>query len=151
MKLALPMLLTGILTSCIIYDEELVYDDTGNIDVEDRDTRDDDRDNPRDREEEDDKIVVSVDPAGGLAGDVMMISIFAENADLTKLSEVGFVGPSDIVILANQSRSADEHLLTIDIDADSALGLNHLLLEFGGDKAFIEDVFTVVDAESDLP
>jgi hypothetical protein len=150
MKLALPMILTGLLTGCLIYDEELVYDDTGDIDVEDRESRDDERDEPGNHEEED-KLLLTIDPTGGLPGEVMIVSLFAEGADLTGLTEVGFVGPSDIVILANQSRSADEHLLTIDIAANSQLGLNHLLLEFGDDMAFVEDVFNVVGSESDLP
>ena len=80
-----------------------------------------------------------------------MALVSAGGRDLREIADLTFYGETgDVVVLADSPRSADEHLLTLQVMPDADASEVHLLVEFtDGTEEFISDAF-VVEAEASL-
>jgi len=131
--------------ACIIYEEEIRQ-------------RPGDTDEVVDTEDTNDTTVQTgvnlwLSPAGAVPGDVAIVSLYGDGeVDLRHVSQVRFYGDPDVDVVATDTRSAQEFLLTIDVADDSELGTLDLLVELGnGDAVFIEAGFVVVSDPSQIP
>ena len=141
MRLMTLALAFASLSACVVYDEELVYEDTGADELPGQDN-----DDPQ-------LLAISVVPSGALVGERALISLYGSaDVDLEDIVEVTFLGDSELTIRSFASRSASEYLLAVDIPENSALTSNHLLLGMAdGTTLFIEDAFTVGSEAALLP
>jgi hypothetical protein len=133
-------LITLSLTGCIVYDEELNYDDA----VERNDER------PSSSQQNEPEAIgtdLLLSPNVGAPGDLALVSLIAEDTtDLGDVTEITFYGDSELEIIAEQDRGSSEIILAIEIANKAAVGLNHVLVEFSnGDEIFLSDAFEVVD------
>lgn len=144
MRLMTLALAFASLSACVVYDEELVHEDTGADELPDRSGQD--NDDPQ-------LLAISVVPSGALLGERALISLYGSaDVDLEDIVEVTFLGDSELTIRSFASRSASEYLLAVDIPENSALTSNHLLLGMAdGTTLFIEDAFTVASEAAFLP
>lgn len=94
-----------------------------------------------------------LDPAGALAGDVAILSLYGDGqVDLSTITNVEFFGGGGVGVVATDTRGHDEFLLTIDVPADAALGSNDLLVEFGdGTAVYVDVAFEVVASADEIP
>ena len=133
-------LITLSLTGCIVYDEELNFEDDFN--------HPSDRQGSSDPGENDNaQAQLTLSPNQGSRGELVLTSLLSDDGtDLHAIEAITFYGESDIVVVAEQDRGQLELLLAIDIANNASLGPNHLLVEFAdGDEVFISDAFTVLD------
>jgi hypothetical protein len=132
-------LITLSLTGCIIYDEELTYEEG----VE----RGSDRPNSSSGDlTTQTKVALSLSPSQGSAGELALVSLLSEGADLGEVVDLTFYGDSDLLVVAEQLREETEIILALDIPNKALLGANHLLVEFGdGSEIFLSDAFEIVD------
>jgi len=131
-------LITLSLTGCIIYDEELSYDEEF--------SQASDRPNSTSDDEATGELQVSLDPSQGSAGEFVLVSLLSEGSDLGEVTELTFYGDSDLLVVAEQFRGDSEIILALDIPNKAVLGTNHLLVEFSdGSEAFLSDAFEVVN------
>jgi hypothetical protein len=140
MKTLINAALIGLsLTGCIVYDEELAFDD----DFE----RTTDRPDAESGDEETNQTPsLSLDPSQAPTGELALISLFSEGSDLAQVADISFYGNSDLLVMAEQLRGDSEIILAIDIPNNAALGTNHLLVEFtDGTEVFMSDAFEVTD------
>ena len=140
MKWILNATLIGLsLTGCIVYDEELNFDDAN---------RTSDRAEPS-VNTTDEPIVaqLSLFPNEGIRGELVLASLIADDdTDLHEIEAITFYGESDLVVIAEQDRGTNELLLALDIAPNAVPGANHLLIEFSdGAEVFISDAFTVLN------
>jgi hypothetical protein len=85
------------------------------------------------------------DPSELVAGSTTIVSLTAENFDLSLVDSVEAFGP--IELLATSKRT-DELLLTVSVDAEAAAGQTaDLLLSMGDEGEYLDDVFTVLASE----
>ncbi len=142
--MTLTLALTA-LGGCVVYDEELVYEDTGASALPER---------PGQGEPADPSMApVSVVPAGALTGERALISLYATpEVDLDQIVEVTFLGDSELTVRATSNRNGSEFLLAVDVPDDAILASNHLLLGMSdGTTLFLEDAFTVAADVQQLP
>jgi len=171
-RLIVPALVVMAMTGCIIYEEDVIYEEQGEL-SDDRDPNDDDvnadpGDVGDDDPEPDDPDVkddpepigppaVLLYPSGGEVGSTIIVSVVVNvdadiDMDLTAIQDITFYGPSDIDIVTAQSRNADEHLLVLQINSAAATGDNDLLVEFeDGSAVFVHGAFEVLAEGSALP
>lgn len=154
--------LFGGLSGCIIYEEQLV-DDTSGDGIDGRPGQDgadgqdgndgQDGSDGSDGEPAAPSAQIWLDPAGGIAGDAAIVSLYAEgDVDLTTIQDVQFFGDGEIDIVATDTRGPNEFLLTLAVPAGAALGANDLLVEFAdGTALFVDAAFTVVTDASQIP
>ena len=128
------------LTGCIVYDEELNFEDETNR-IGDR------SDNQGPSAEDSNPAQLGLSPNQGTRGDLVLTSLVSEDGtNLHDIVGITFYGDSDLAVVAEQDRGELELLLAIDIANNAAAGPNHLLVEFSdGDELFISDAFTVLD------
>ncbi len=88
----------------------------------------------------------TLDPAEATAGDTVIVSLTAENFDLSTVTEIEAFG--DVALLAAAVRDG-EILLTLRVAADADEGAADLLLHVGDDAEFLEAAFTVHAAATD--
>lgn len=85
--------------------------------------------------------IFTLDPAELEAGSTTIVSLTAENFDLSTVEGVEAYGPVDVVATSNRGT---ELLLTVVASAEAADGQTaDLLLEVGDEGEYIEDAFTV--------
>jgi hypothetical protein len=137
-------MMTGI-SGCVVYDETLI-EDTAAAGL----------DRPGDRPDgqsgEDLPGAIWLHPAGAAPGETAIVALVsAGGRDLREITELTFYGETeDVVVLADSPRSADEHLLTLQVMPDVGTFEVHLLVEFAdGTEEFISDAF-IVEAEPSL-
>jgi hypothetical protein len=142
--LVLPLyMVASLATGCIVYEEELIYED----DVPGADGV------PDPNGEDPEAYTVWLEPAGGVPGETAIVSMMAEgDIDLTAVEDVAFFGDGAIEILATDGRTPNEFLLTLQIPDSAALGANDMVVEFAdGSAVFVEIAFTVVARGEDVP
>ncbi len=133
--------------ACIIYEEETRNHPRGDSDLSDTDA-------PVDT-----GIPVQTDvdlwlsPAGAIPGEVAILSLYGDGeVDLRQVTNLHFYGEPTLDVVATDTRSAQEFLLTIDVANDSELGSLDLLVELGnGEAVFLEDAFVIVSDPSQIP
>lgn len=141
---AMVAAMAGLFGGCIIYDEEIVYDTAGGDVVTDPNGG---------GEDTAPAFELWVDPGGAVVGDTVIVSVKAEGeVDLTSVAEVQFLGTSGVSVIAAQSRSTHEFLLTVTVPAGAALGDNDLLVKFAdGTAAYVDAAFVVVSSADQIP
>ena len=140
MKFLLNAALIGLsLTGCIVYDEELTYDE--NLERGDRPTTTQGDTTANSAPE------ISLNPNQGSVGEVVLVSLLTdENSNVSDITEINFYGNSDLLVVAEQERNDQEVILAIDIAGNSDIGSNHILVEFAdGAEVFLSDAFEVLD------
>ncbi|MCB9678785.1 MAG: hypothetical protein H6737_27020 [Alphaproteobacteria bacterium] len=141
MRTLLPFALAAALTGCVIYDEELVWDDGTPVgdDPADRDPAD--RPSPP---SDDPATGFSVTPDRGQPGETLILFVDSEAGELGDVVGAEMFGPSDLIVTAVASGGASTFVVTVAIPDDAASGPNDLLLERAdGTVEFLDDVFRV--------
>lgn len=90
--------------------------------------------------------VFTLDPNEIEGGSVAILSLTAENFDLTTVTEVELFGEVALVASANRG---DELLLTVSADDAAVDGTADVLLHVGDDVEFLEGILTVHAATPD--
>ncbi len=145
---------TSAVAGCVLYDENLVYEDTGTEAVGDDGPQRpgdgiDDADEPDDTAP---SAALTLFPSGAVAGNLEILSLCADGVNLEEIFEISFLGSSEIDILTTGGRGEGEFLITVDIPLDSDRSSNHLLVELtNGTTLFLEDAFAIVSNIEDLP
>ena len=125
------LLLAPLATGCVIYDRTGCGKHHGDDCEVEGDTADDEAPAP----------IFTLDPAELEAGSTTIVSLTAENFDLSTVEGVEAYGPVDVVATSNRGT---ELLLTVVASAEAADGQTaDLLLEVGDEGEYIEDAFTV--------
>jgi len=142
---------TTALAGCVVYDETLVYEDTGLEPSSEGPQRPGDA--PADQPDDPDPpAALRLFPAGAVAGDLTILSLCADGVDLEEIVDITFLGQSDIDILTTAARGSGEFLLTIETPANSPISSNHLLADLtNGTTLFLEDAFAVVSSPAEIP
>jgi uncharacterized membrane protein YgcG len=92
-------------------------------------------------EEEAPAASFTADPDELLIGSTTIVSLTAENFDLSSVDEVDAYGPIAVIAISNRG---DELLLTVVADADALDGdTADLLLTVGDGAEYVDDVFTL--------
>jgi hypothetical protein len=163
-RLVLPALAVALSSACIVYDEDVIYNEHGEYGDTDLGTwSNPERPASEDPAANDDGVddppeapppVMHFEPGGALAGDIVIVSLVSDDdsLDLRKVDTVEFFGAADIDVLAMTPRNAGEFLLTLDIDPDGFPGVSDALIAWSdGTAVFLEGAFEVVDDPSDIP
>lgn len=140
MKILLNAVIIGLsLTGCIVYDEELKFDEEA-VSGTDRPSSE------TGEEMTGQELSLSLDPSQASTGELALISLLSEGVDLGQVAEITFYGESDLLVMAEQLRGDSEIILALDIPNKASLGSNHLLVEFAdGTEVFMSDAFEVID------
>jgi hypothetical protein len=96
---------------------------------------------------------LTLDPAGAVPGSTVIVSLYGEgDIDLSTVTDVTFYGQSGLQVLATDTRSSNEFLMTIAVPAGAALGDNDMLVTLAdGTAAYVKVAFTVVSDPSQIP
>ena len=145
MRSILPFVLSFSLAGCIVYDEELVWDDGTPVEAPDRQ-------DPQDPATPDDDPEPAPDPVEDFAltpdtavpGETVIVFVEAVDPVLGDVTDARFFGPSGIEVTATASNGLSTYVVTIEIPEDASSGFNDLLLEReSGEAVYLENVFRV--------
>ncbi len=148
MRSIITILVATAVGGCVVYDENLVYEDTAvePLTTDGPDRPGDSTDDPASGD------ALSLFPAGGLQGDITILSLCADGVNLNDIVDATFLGQSTIDIISTGRRGEGEFLMTVEVPANSQRSTNHLLLDLAnGTTLFLEDAFQVVANAADIP
>jgi hypothetical protein len=144
----IPYVLTlvGLVSACVVYDDETQTDTASAV-------RGEVREPGQEQEQPPVALPLRVHPAGGLPGDLLIVSILNEDyRDMNTITSVSIYGSDDLTILTEAVRSRNEYLAVLDIDVAAQENRSHVLVTFeDGSEEFIEDAFHVVLDRADIP
>jgi len=124
----------GLLTGCIVYDEQLIQDDGTPVAETDRD---------RDPLPGEDSLIF-LSPDNGRPGDTLIVFVDATQPELAEVETAEFFGPSDLIVLATAPNGPEEFVLTVEVPEGAQAGPNDLRLETRtGETIWVNTAFEV--------
>lgn len=155
-RITLAALAISSLAACVVFDEELVYDDGTPYQAGDSadprvptDTEDPDRpDDPEDPEIPEDPDVVPGDlaltPDSAAPGETLIVFVDSDAPVFDGTDDVRFFGPPGLTLDAYSIDDAQTLVLSLSVEDDAPSGVHDLLVQIDdGTALFVEGAFFV--------